>query len=332
MKKQIFATINRRKLITGAAGLAFSAAAPWASAQANAWPLRPVRLLVNFPPGSSPDLLARTLAQPLQVALGQPVVIENRAGANGLIGGKAVVDTTDGHTFLVTAGSTITNNPHLYTNMPFDVARDLMPVAALARITLFVVVRSELGVRSVSEFVSLLKSQPGKLSYGSAGNGSGMHLAGELFKNQTGTFAVHVPYRGAPPAMQDLLAGQIDFLFDPGLSLNHVRSGRLVMLAVSTMKRSPAYPDVMTLNESGLPGFDAGQTHGVYAPTGTRPEVINMLNAEINRALLLPAVRTQVMAIGADPSPMTIAQFSAQMESDSRRYAQVIQMNAIKVD
>lgn len=323
---------TRRQILAGATGLALSLAAAGSRAQGEAWPSRPLRLVVNFPPGSSPDVLARALTQPLQQSLGQSVVVENRAGANGLVGGEAVVKSTDGHTLLVTAGSTITTNPFLYPKMPFDVARDLVPVAGLARITLFLVVRPELGVRTMQEFVALLKSRPGKLSYGSAGNGSGMHLAGELFKSQAGVFAVHVPYRGAAPALQDLLAGQIDFLFDPGISLSHVRAGRLNLLAVATQKRSPAFPDVVTMDEAGLPGFDAGTTHGVYAPAGMRPELVARLNTEINKALQLPAVRTQVTAIGADPSPMTIPQFSALMESDSRRYARIIRERNIQGD
>ncbi len=324
--------LNRRHVLASATGLALGLVSPAARAQQEAWPARPVRLVVNFPPGSSPDVLARALTHPLQQALGQSVVIENRAGANGLVGGEAVVKSSDGHTFLVTAGSTITTNPHLYPKMPFDVSRDLLPVAGLARITLFLVVRPELGVRNMQEFVARLKSRPGKLSYGSAGNGSGMHLAGELFKSQAGVFAVHVPYRGAAPALQDLLAGQTDFIFDPGISLSHVRAGRLNLLAVATQKRSPAFPDVMTMDEAGLPGFDAGTTHGVYAPANTRPEVVAKLNAEINRALQLPAVRAQMTAIGADPSPMAIPQFTAIMEADSRRYARIIRERNIQGD
>ena len=327
-----FMSIERRRVLLGAPALILASAAPWARAQPEAWPSRPVRLVVNFPAGSSPDVLARAITQPLQQALGQSIVIENRAGANGLVGGEAVVKSSDGHTFLVTSGSTITTNAFLYPKMPFDVARDLLPVAGLARITLFLVVRPELGVRSVQELVSLLKSRPGKLSYGSAGNGSGMHLAGELFKSQAGVFAVHVPYRGAAPALQDLLSGQIDFLFDPGISLSHVRAGRLNLLAVATQKRSSAFPQVVTMEEAGLPGFDGGTTHGVYAPAGTRPDIVARLNSEINKALQLPAVVNQINAIGADPSPMTIPQFTAIMEADSRRYSRIIRERNIQGD
>ena len=322
---------SRRRLLA-AAGLAVMGLGQ-ARAQGDAWPSKPVRLVVNFPPGSSPDVLGRALSQPLQQALGQPVVVENRAGASGMIGAEAVTKAgADGHTFLVTAGSTITTNPFIYPKMNYDTAKDLVPVAALARITLFLVTKPDLPAQNVGELIALLKSRPGKLSYGSAGNATGPHLAGELFKSQAGVFAVHVPYRGASPALQDLLAGQIDFLFDPGIALSQVRAGKLKLLAVATPKRSSAFPDVPTLDESGLKGFDAGTTHGVYAPAGTRPEIVTRLNAEINKALVLPNVRSQVTSIGAEPTPMTTAQFVAQMEADSKRYGAIIKERSIQAD
>ena len=322
--------LSRRRWLTAASLSVLGSG--YAFGQTEAWPTRPVRLIVNFPPGSSPDVLARSLTQPLQQALGQPVVVENRAGASGMIGAEAVTKASDGHTFLVTAGSTITTNPYLYARMPYDTARDLVPVAALARITLFLVVRPELPATNVRELIALLKSQPGKLTYGSAGNATGMHLAGEMFKSQAGVFAVHVPYRGASPALQDLLAGQTDFVFDPGIALPHVRAGKLRLLAVATPKRSSAVPEVPTLHEAGLKDFDAGTTHGVYAPAGTRPEVVARLNNEINNALSLPGVRSQITAIGAEPTPMTPPQFAAQMEADSRRYRAIVKERGITGD
>ncbi len=324
--------LSRRDMLGAVAGAFTSLATPWSMAQSDHVFTRPIRLVVNFPAGSSPDVLARAITQPLQQALSQTVIIENRPGANGLIGAEAVVKANDGHTFLVTAGSTISTNPFLYAKMPFDVSRDLVPVAALARITLFLVVRPELEVRTLTELTALIRSRPGKLSYGSAGNGSGMHLAGELYKSQAGVFAVHVPYRGAAPALQDLLGGQIDFLFDPGISLPHVRSGRLRLLAVATRKRSPAFPDVPTMEEGNLPDFDAGTTHGIYAPTGTRPEVVNLLNTTVNRALEMASVRTPIQSIGAEPTPLSTEQFQLQMESDSRRYARIIKERHIRGD
>jgi len=323
---------SRRQMLSAVVGGIATFASPWSTAQSDHLFTRPVRLIVNFPPGSSPDVLARAITQPLQLALSQTVIIENRPGANGLIGAEAVVKANDGHTFLVTSGSTISTNPFLYAKMPVDVSRDLVPVAALARITLFLVVRPELEVRTLTELTALMKSRPGKLSYGSAGNGSGMHLAGELYKSQAGVFAVHVPYRGSAPALQDLLGGQIDFLFDPGISLSHVRSGRLRLLAVATRKRSLAFSDVPTMEEGGLPDFDAGTTHGIYAPTGTRPEVVTLLNTTVNRALQIAGVRSQIQSIGADPTPLSPEQFQLQMESDSRRYARIIKERNIRGD
>ncbi len=304
-----------------------------AHAQGDAWPARPVKIIVNFPAGSSPDVLARAVSLPLQQVLGQPVVIENRAGASGNIGADAVAKAVpDGYTLLMTAGSTITTNPSIYKSMPFDPAKDLTPVAAAARIVLFLEAKAALPVTNARDFIAYLKANPGKLSYGSAGNATGLHLAGEMLKSQAGVYAVHVPYRGASPALQDLLAGQIDYYFDPGIGLQHVKAGKLRMLAVASMKRSAAYPDIPTLDEVGLKGFDAGQTHGFYAPAGTPPAIVERLNREINRALGLPAVRTQIEIIGAEPTPLTPSQFAAVMSDDSRRYAAIIAERGIKAD
>lgn len=325
----------RRNLLTGAgllvAGAVRFPAAAWA--QPGGWPSKPIRLIVNFPTGSSPDVLARAVSLPLQQALGQPVVVENRAGASGMIGADMVAKApADGYTLLMTAGSTITTNPFIYAKIPYDTAKDLVPVAAVARIVLFLVVKPGLPVKNVQEFLAYLKAHPGKLSYGSAGNGTGPHLASEMLKSQAGVLAVHAPYRGASPALQDLLAGQIDFYFDPGIALNHVRAGKLRMLAVAALRRSSAFPDVPTLDEAGLKGFDAGTTHGIYAPAGMPPEIVTRLNIEINRILSLPNVRSQITAIGAEPTPLTNAQFAAQMRDDSRRYAAIIKERNIQAD
>lgn len=322
----------RRRLFLSAGLAAATAAARPVFAQAP-WPAQPVRLVVNFPPGSSPDVLARMVATPLQQALGQPVVVENRAGASGMIGAEAVAKAApDGYTLLMTAGSAITTNPFIYPRMPYDAERDLTPVAALARLVLTLVVRADLPARDVREFIAYLKANPGKLSYGSAGNATGLHLAGEMLKSQAGVYAVHVPYRGASLALQDLLGGQIDFYFDPGIAVQHVRSGRLRVLAIGGKRRSATYPDVPTLEEAGLPGFDAGTTHGIYAPAHTPPEVVARLNREINRILSTPAVRAQIDGLGAEATPLSVEQFAAVMKDDSRRYAEVIRRQGIKAD
>ena len=315
-------------------GVAAALGVPRATlAQLDSWPAQPVRLIVNFPPGSSPDVLARVVSLPLQQALGQPVIVENRAGATGIIGAEMVVKApADGYTLLMTAGNTITTSPLIYPKIPYDTAKDLVPVAAAARIVLFLVVRPELPVKNVQEFLAYLKAHPGKLSYGSAGNGSGLHLAGEMLKSQAGVYAVHIPYRGASLALQDLLAGQLDFYFDPGIALSHVRAGKLRMLAVAVPTRSSLFPDIPTLNESGLKGFDAGTTHGFYAPRNTPPEVVARLNREINRILTLPNVRSQIGMIGAEPTPLTPSQFAAQMSDDSQRFAAIIKEHHIRAD
>jgi tripartite-type tricarboxylate transporter receptor subunit TctC len=294
-------------------------------AQAEAWPAKPVKVICNFPAGSSPDALMRAIAQPLQQALGQPVVIDNRAGASGMIGADLVAKApADGYTLLMTAGSTITTNPYVFSRMPFDPAKDLAPVAALARLNLFLVTRGDFPASNVREFLAYLKAHPGKVTYGSAGNATGLHLAGEMLKGQAGVYAVHVPYRGASLALQDLLAGQIDFYFDPGIALGHVKSGKLKMLAIAAPQRSPLYPDVPTLHEAGLRDFDAGTTHGLYAPEATPAAVIERLNRDVNAALGLPNVKAQIALLAAEPTPMSPAQFAAVMREDSKRYGAVI--------
>jgi tripartite-type tricarboxylate transporter receptor subunit TctC len=294
------------------------------------WPSKPVRVICNFPPGSSPDALIRAVSQPLTQALGQSVVVENRAGASGMIGAEAVAKApADGYTLLMTAGSTITTNPHVFSKMSFDPGKDLVPVAGLARLNLFLVTRGDFPASNVREFLGYLKANPGKVTYGSAGNATGLHLAGEMLKGQAGVFAVHVPYKGASLALQDLLGGQIDFYFDPGIALGHVKAGKLKMLAVGAPQRSSLYPDVPTLHEAGLRNFDAGTTHGLYAPQGTPQAVIDRLNREVNAALGQPAVKAQIATLAAEPSPMTPAQFAALMREDSNRYGKVIRERKI---
>jgi tripartite-type tricarboxylate transporter receptor subunit TctC len=318
---------GRRSFLAQAAGaLASGLALPGTGfAQGEAYPARPVKVVCNFPAGSSPDALVRAIALPMQQSLGQPVVIDNRAGASGMIGAELVAKAPpDGYTLLMTAGSTITTNPHVFAKMPFDAARDLVPVAAVARLNLFLVTRGDFPAGNVREFLAYLKSHPGKVTYGSAGNATGLHLAGEMLKGQAGVFAVHVPYRGASLALQDLLAGQIDFYFDPGIALQQVKAGKLKLLAVGAPQRSPLYPDVPTLSEAGLKGFDAGTTHGLYAPAGTPAAVIERLNREVNAALVQPNVKAQIATLAAEPTPMTPAQFETVMREDSRRYGAVI--------
>jgi tripartite-type tricarboxylate transporter receptor subunit TctC len=311
----------------------FAQASAPATAAPGAWPTKPIRVVVNFPPGGAVDTVARAVTQPLAEALGQPIVVENRAGANGNIGGEAVVRSApDGYTLLVSSGSMVSVNPHLYARMPFDPAKDLVPVASAARVAVYLMARPTLPVANVQEFINHVKANPGKLSFGSPGNGSSPHLATEMMKSQVGLFAVHVPYRGAAPALQDLLGGQVDFHFDPGVGLQHAKTGRLKLLAVGSMKRSPLYPDVPTLHEAGLKGFDADTVFGFYAPAGTPPEIVTRLNREINRILSTPPVRDRMIAIGGEALPLTPAEFSAKLAEDSRRFGAIIRERKIAAD
>ena len=323
-------TIHRR---TALAAMAALTTAWTADAQAQAWPAKPIRLVVNFPPGGAADQIARAVGQPLSEALGQPVVVENRGGANGNIGGEAVAKAApDGYTLLMSSGGMVSVNPHIYARMPFDPVRDIVPVASAARVLVYLLVRPDLPPKNIAEFIAYLKANPGKLSYGSPGNGSSPHLAGEMMKAQANVFAVHVPYRGAAPALQDLLAGQIDYFFDPGIGLNQVRAGKLRLLAVGSPKRSPAFPDVPTLAEAGLPGFDADTVFGFYAPAGTPAEVIARLNREINRILLTAPLRERMLALGGEALPLSPEQFHQRAEEDSKRFGAIIRARGIRGD
>ena len=302
----------------------------WAQA---GWPNKPIRLVVNFPAGGSPDVVARAVATPLSAALGVPVVIDNRSGAGGIVGAEAVAKAApDGYTFLLSSGSAMAIVPLITPKLPYTPGKDLVAVAAGARLELFLVARSDLPFTNYAEFVKYAKANPGKLTYGTPGNGTSPHIAGEMLKAQAGIFTVHIPYRGSGAALQDLLGGQIDYSFDPGIAFQHIRSGKLRLLAMGSAKRSPLYPNTATLAELGLGGFDTGTTHGFWAPGGTPQPVIDRVNAEINKALLLPAVTDAIRALGAEPTPMSPAQFDAVIKSDLQRYAVIVKDRKITGD
>ncbi|UUX94520.1 tripartite tricarboxylate transporter substrate binding protein [Aquabacterium sp. J223] len=326
-----FRPLPRRRLLAAAAS-PLAALLP-STASAQGFPSKPVRIVVNNATGGATDLLARAISQPVQEGLGQSVVVDNRGGAGGLLGGEVVATSApDGHTMLLTAGSMVAIGPHLYKKMPFDPVKDLVPVAPLGRATLFLLVRPAVPANNVQEFIRHLKANPGKLSYGSAGNGSSLHLAGEMFKSQAGVFAVHVPYRGAGPAIQDLLAGQIDFIFDSGTGLEQVRAGKLKLLAVANLQRSSQFPDVPTLNESGLKGFDAGSTYGLFAPAGTPADAVQRVNREVVRALGMKNVRDRIQSMGAEPTPGTPADLARITADDSRRFGAIVRERKIALD
>lgn len=300
---------------------------------AQSYPDKPVKVIVGFPPGGAADQIARLVTTPLAEALKQPVTVENRPGANGNIAGEVVAKSpADGYTLLMSSGGMVSINPHLYPVMSYDPVKDLTPVASAASVLVYLMARPTLEVKDAKEFLAYVKANPGKLSFGSAGNGSSPHLAGEMMKAQAGLFAVHVPYRGAAPALNDLMGGQIDFYFDPGIGLQAARAGRTKLLAVGSLKRSPLFPDVPTLDEVGLKGFDADSVFGFYAPANTPPAVIAKLNTEINRILGTQAVKDRITQLGGNALPLTPAAFGAKAMEDSKRFGALIKARGIKGD
>ena len=320
------------KFLLKIAALSFALAAGGVT-HAQDWPKQPVKIVVNFAPGGAADQLARVIGAPLQEALGQPVVIENKGGAGGNLGGELVAKSpADGYALLMSSGGMVSTNPHLYAKMSFDPAKDLVPVASVARVPFYLVVRADSAVKDFQGLIADLKANPGKRTFGSPGNGSSPHLAAEMLKVQTGTTAVHLPYRGAAPALTDLLGGQLDFLFDPGIAIQHVKAGKLRMLAVASLKRAPLMPDVPTLDELGLKGFDADAVFGLYAPAGTPAAVIKRINAEVNRALATAAVKSRIEAIGNVPEPLTPEAFGAKGAEDFKRFGALIRQRGIRAD
>ena len=300
---------------------------------AQTWPTHSIRLVVNFPPGGAADLLARLIGQSLTENFGQPVVVENKGGANGNIGGEMVARSApDGYTLLMSSGGMVAINPHLYASMSFDPVKDLVPVASVARVPFYLVVRTENPAKDFKAFVADLKANPGKRNFGSPGIGSSPHLAAEMLKKMSAADAVHVPYRGAAPALNDLLAGQIDFLFDPGIAIEHVKAGKLRAIAIGSPQRSPQLPDVPTLEELGLAGFDADAIFGVYAPAGTPADIIARLNSEINRALATAALRERITAVGNVPAAMSPNEFGERAREDSKRFGAIIRERGIRAD
>ena len=302
------------------------------NATAQSWPDKPIKLIVNFPPGGVADTLARSIGPGLSEALKQPVVIENRPGANGSIGADAVAKSpADGYTFLVTSGGAMTVDPFLYSNLPYDTQKDLTPVASLAIVRVFLLIQPSVPAKNLNEFVAYAKANPGKLSYGSAGSGSSPHLAGEMFARTANIRAAHIPYKGAAPALNDLLGGQVQYMFDPGPGLSHVTANKLVALGVASSKRASRYPDIATLAELGM-NVDADTTFGLYAPAGVSPSIVERMNREVNRALGSPALVDTIAKLGGDVLPLTITEFASRQAADRARYGAFIKEAGIKVE
>ena len=308
-------------------------------AQASNWPSKPLRLVVPFPPGGAVDISARAIGNELTKTLGQPVTIENRAGAGGNIGAELVAKAEkDGYTFLMGTVGTHGINKALYKSLPYDPQKDFAPVTLVAGVPNVMVMNSDkarsLNIQNVADFIRYAKANPGRLNMASSGNGTSIHLAGELFKNQTGIFMTHIPYRGSGPALSDMLAGTMDVMFDNLPSaMPHIKAGKLTAFAVTSAQRSAALPDVPTVAEAGkLNGFEASSWFGLLAPAGTPPDIVNRVQQEVAKALNLPAVKERLLSQGAIPSGNTPQEFARLIDSEITKWAGVVKASGAKVD
>jgi len=303
-------------------------------AAAQGWPARPITLVVPFPPGGGTDAFARPLAVLLGKQLGRQIVIDNRGGAGGTVGASVAAKAApDGYTFFVGAVHHAIA-PSFYAKLDYDIEKDLVPLTVIAQPPQVVVVNpSRVPVADMKAFLGLLRSRPGKLNYASAGNGTSHHLAGELFKQQTKTFVVHIPYRGAGPALQDLIGGNVDMMFDGlGSSAAHIRAGRIKAIAVAAPKRSPAIPDVPTTAEVGLPDYVVSTWYGIWGVKGTPKEILDRMHAEVVKALQSPELREIWQSQGSETTTMSPDDFSRFLSSEIKRWAQVTKTSGAKLD
>ena len=300
---------------------------------AQTYPTKPVRVVVSFPPGAGVDIVARTVMPKLADALGQQFIIDNRAGASGNLGSEVAAHAPpDGYTLLFTPASVATSQA-LYTKLNYSLTRDLEPISMVAAAAFVLVVHPSLPVKSVKELIAMARAKPGQLLYASTGNGGSPHLATEMFKQQAKIDITHIPYKGTPPAVTDLIAGQVSMMFANTLSvLPYVNSGRLRALAISSAKRSAAAPAIPTIAENGMPGFDSVTWFGVLAPTGTPRDIINRLSTELRRIAQTKAVAEQLIAQGADPIGSTAEEFGARIKSDIAKWTVIINAAGIKAE
>ena len=327
----MIASIPRRALCAGLLGAALAALAG-AAAAPSAWPARPIRVVVGFAPGGSTDVMARIAAQSLTESLGQPVLIDNKPGASGNIAASEVARAAaDGHTFLIAPTSVETANPWLFKASVLP-SRDLAPVGSIGKTQMYLVAKPQIQATDVRELVALAKARPGSLSYASAGSGTPPHLACELFKQASGTYITHIPYRGAAPALQDVMAGQADFVCDPGIAFPHIRSGKVKLLGVVSAKRSPFFPEVPTVGEQGVQGADLDIWFGMWAPKGTPPEVLARMNRDLAKALALPSTRQRYGDLGAEPVAMETAEFRALLDREGKQLATLIREQKIAAE
>ena len=296
------------------------------SVSAQQWPAKPVRLVVNVAPGGVADITARVIGARLSDTLGQSFIVENRAGPDGYIGFEAVVRADpDGYTLAYAPGSTVMIAPHLVKRADLDPVKALLPVAATGSVSLYVMTHPDLPVKNFKEFLAYARANPGKLNYGSPGNGTSPHIAVEVFNREAKVKLTHVPYKGAGPALNDLLGGVIHLAFDPGVGIPSAKTGKLRLIAIAGPNRHPDFPDVPTLQENGIKGVDGGPYFGFYAPVGTPREALERLNQAVLKAMQDGAVRERFKTLAVDlADPMTPEQFAAYVRSEHQRYSKLI--------
>lgn len=327
---QAIHSFTRRRVVQAVAlGLALAGS----SAMAQTWPARPISLIVPFAAGGTTDVLARALADKLSQSLGQPVVVESKPGAGATIGADFVAKARpDGHTLLMGAvHHTIASS--VYKKLPYDFSKDLAPITTVALVPNVLVINATTPAKNVNELVALLKASPGKMAYGSNGNGTAQHLIGTQFQNQTGTDVIHIPYKGSGPLSTDLLGGQIMMSFDTITPvLPHIKAGKLRALAVTTAKRSAALPDVPTLEEAGLKGFNIGTWFGVLAPAATPQDIVSRLNAEMVKVIQSPEFRNRMAEIGAEPIGDTSAQMAQQIANETEKFGKLVKEAKVVIE
>ena len=298
------------------------------------WPDKPIRVILSVPAGATPDVTARLVFPGLSQQLGASLVADNRAGGGGVIGAEiAAKSAPDGYTLFISSPGALTILPHMRKNIPYDTIRDFAPISLISIGPFVLMTHPSVPAKSIKELIALAKAQPGKLNYASAGNGVANHLAGELFKQMAGIDIVHVPYKGAPQAVTDVLAGHMSMMFNSVAPIvGYIKTGRIRVLGIASLQRSPQLPDVPTIHESGVPGFEAVNWFGMFAPAKTPRNIINRLNGALVQTIKTPEMQSQFIKLGADPIGSSVEEFTAFVKRDMEKYEKVVRISGAKVD
>lgn len=321
----------RRQLIAGVAAVLVMTTGSGASA---VWPEKPIRVILAVPAGATPDVTARLVFPGLSQRLGVSLVADNRAGGGGVIGAEiASKAAPDGYTLFISSPGALTILPHLRKGLPYDTLRDFAPVSLISTGPFVLMAHPSVPAKNITELIALAKAQPGKLNYASAGNGVANHLAGELFKQMTGVDIVHVPYKGAPQAVSDVLAGHMQLMFNSIAPIvPHIKSGKLRVLGIASPQRSPQMPELPTIHESGVPGFEAMNWFGLFAPAKTPKDIVKRVNAAVTGTIKTPEMQARFIALGADPVGSSPEEFAAFVSRDTEKYARIVKISGARID